>query len=462
MINNKNKIFMVLIIVSALCVGALVLSPLATDAEGCNNEVTEKPLDTINLGFIGYYVWGDNVLSTSIYWQCLKEGDTIDWVAVDWAYSDWVANGGLESDRTLWQTSGYTSFTFEDYAALGCEDFTQGQLEGYYQEYYVDPGYIVVTPVTTDVEVTLCFDAWLDGVWWTGLNYYETHQLGTLITPNWDRIYEEYATQANVTPGWMDENRVVGWQSSGIVSVYLTGAYPSIELTENLFDQLMLSGDTLLITLRPDVMAEQKNIDYEFDVTVFHRDTGTGAYLVYPGVGEKFSNTDKDYVEWLNNVDGFTFLNLYLAALRTNDPADMATVDGYVCISAEKNDISDRSFDLEQLGSGENITALVTPNSGGHYAITFWYSAKSSDDGTGGDTGGTGETQTPVFEVSIFKPQTGSVNYVYVNGVKVGEMKVETKKFSVDGYDIIIKLNDRGKGNNTWIFDFTWDTVKRS
>jgi len=99
----------------------------------------------VNLGFIGYYVYDGKVMSTSIHWQLLEEeGDMIDWVAVDAAYAEWVAQGGLVPDReTGWLTSGYASFTFEDNAALGFGDFNIGQLEDYYKAYYVDPGYVL-------------------------------------------------------------------------------------------------------------------------------------------------------------------------------------------------------------------------------------------------------------------------------------------------------------------------------
>jgi len=99
----------------------------------------------INLGFIGYYVHSGIVMSTSIHWQNLeKEGDMINWNAVDAAYDAWVAQGGLAPKRDLWQTSGYASFTFADYAALGYGDFSISQIESYYLAYYVDPGYVLV------------------------------------------------------------------------------------------------------------------------------------------------------------------------------------------------------------------------------------------------------------------------------------------------------------------------------
>ncbi|MCL2435480.1 MAG: hypothetical protein FWD09_04995 [Lentimicrobiaceae bacterium] len=100
----------------------------------------------VNLGFIGYYLYDGIVMSTSIHWQYLnEEGDCINWVAVDAAYDDWVAQGGLEPDRSSWQTSGYASYTFEDYAEKCYGDFATGQIEGYYYAYYVDPGYVMTT-----------------------------------------------------------------------------------------------------------------------------------------------------------------------------------------------------------------------------------------------------------------------------------------------------------------------------
>ena len=114
----------------------------------------------VNLGFVGYYLYDGKVLNTSFYWQTLKEGDNIDWDAVDAAYADWVAKGGLEPDRTLWKTSGYATFTFEDYAQIGFDDFNIGQLENYYKSYYVSPGYklpaedekVVVVGVSVDCD----------------------------------------------------------------------------------------------------------------------------------------------------------------------------------------------------------------------------------------------------------------------------------------------------------------------
>jgi hypothetical protein len=219
-------------------------------------EAVDAPI-VVHLGFIGYYLHSGQVMSTSIHWQNLEEGDCIDWDAVDVAYAEWVDQGGLEPDRTLWQTSGYASYTFGDYEQKCFGDFATGQIEGYYLSYYVDPGYV-------------------------------------------------------------------------------------------------------------------KNI--EFTVTVYHRAIHDGHFLYTNGEGETFSNTDEAYIEWLNNVDGFTFLNLYLACERINDPASCSSVEGYICSYVAKNNPGDVSFHLAQEGIGGNyIEALVTPVANGHYELTFWY-----------------------------------------------------------------------------------------
>ena len=104
------------------------------------------------VGFIGYYMFGDAVLSTSFYWQTLNEGDLIDWVAVDAAYADWVARGGLMHGLVC-VTSGSASFAFDYGAVVGYDDFTTpGQLESYYLQYYVDSGYVL--PAVKVVSVT--------------------------------------------------------------------------------------------------------------------------------------------------------------------------------------------------------------------------------------------------------------------------------------------------------------------
>ena len=98
----------------------------------------------VNLGFIGYYMNNDKVLSTSFYWQNLEEGQCVDWNAVDAAYAEWIAKGGLEPNRENgWKTSGYAPLYFDDYESI-CQDFfTPAQLESYYLSYYVNPGYVI-------------------------------------------------------------------------------------------------------------------------------------------------------------------------------------------------------------------------------------------------------------------------------------------------------------------------------
>ena len=95
----------------------------------------------VRIGFIGYYLFEGNVLSTSPFWMPLEPGQCFDWDFVDAEYAKWMEQGGLEPDRSVWQTSGYASFTFEDGAGLCHGDFNVGQLEDYYKAYFVDPGY---------------------------------------------------------------------------------------------------------------------------------------------------------------------------------------------------------------------------------------------------------------------------------------------------------------------------------
>ena len=118
----------------------------------------------------------------------------------------------------------------------------------------------------------------------------------------------------------------------------------------------------------------------DFNITVFHRVAETGAYLVYPGVGENFASDDEAYVEWLNEVTGFEFLNLYLAAIRNNDPASLSSVEGYVCCGVEKTGGDLANFILTKNGDGEDITALINAVNSGHYEITFWYNPEEVEE----------------------------------------------------------------------------------
>ncbi|MCL2037511.1 hypothetical protein FWG95_00655 [Candidatus Saccharibacteria bacterium] len=131
-------------------------------------EYKEKVVESVpvNLGFIGCYEFEGKALTTSFYWQNLaKPGDKIDWAAVDAAYQKWVDDGGLAPSRVTWQTSGGSSFTFDDYANIGYGDFTAGQIESYYGAYYVDPGCGVVASYDRyQAYVEIWNDLWTDKV----------------------------------------------------------------------------------------------------------------------------------------------------------------------------------------------------------------------------------------------------------------------------------------------------------
>jgi uncharacterized repeat protein (TIGR02543 family) len=65
------------------------------------------------------------------------------------------------------------------------------------------------------------------------------------------------------------------------------------------------------------------------------------------------------------------------------------------------------------------------------------------------------------IEIAIFKPQTGADNHVYANGVYIGTIRVETKTFTLADTQVInITLDNRGQGNNTWIYNFTWELAE--
>lgn len=111
----------------------------------------------VRLGFIGYYFHSSRCeslgpMSTSIHWQTLNEGDTIDWAAVEAAYADWVAKGGLVPDTAAgWRSSGFAPISFDDGAAIGYGDFAFPQLEGFYRAYFVTPGFLLPVYVCSDI-----------------------------------------------------------------------------------------------------------------------------------------------------------------------------------------------------------------------------------------------------------------------------------------------------------------------
>ena len=173
-----------------------------------------RPVDPdpiVNLGFIGYYVNDGKVMSTSIHWQYLeKEGDMIDWDAVDAAYADWIAQGGLAPNRVNgWLSSGFASFNFEDYAALGYGDFTIKQIEGYYNAYYVDPGYILPSdPIVIDLGFIGYYVN--NGKVLSTSFYWQKLQEGDMI--DWDAVDAAYAGW--VAQGGLEPKRDQ-WKTSG-------------------------------------------------------------------------------------------------------------------------------------------------------------------------------------------------------------------------------------------------------
>jgi hypothetical protein len=134
--------------------GVLPQVPGENSVYGCDcDEVSPNDDLQIRLGFIGWYIHEsrpDSPMQTSFYWQTLNAGDMIDWVAVDAAYEGWIAIGGLAPLREQWQTSGFASFTFADYAKIGHADFTTGQLESHYLSFFVCPGYVSISNDTEE------------------------------------------------------------------------------------------------------------------------------------------------------------------------------------------------------------------------------------------------------------------------------------------------------------------------
>ena len=120
--------------------------------------VTVDPI-TVNLGFIGHYLFDGKVMTTSFHWQELKEGDCIDWEAVDAAWAEWTKEGsnGLDKDESNgWRTSGFAPIFFDRPDENGngglCHgDLSFPQLEGFYRAYFVSTGYVL--PNTGPVEI---------------------------------------------------------------------------------------------------------------------------------------------------------------------------------------------------------------------------------------------------------------------------------------------------------------------
>lgn len=294
------------------------------------------------------------------------------------------------------------------------------------------------------------------------------HLLGAIDADNLDAINWDAVKAGTSAIKGIDNARTIvddiianyqGYGGDGTIVdvVYMISADPNEDVHTGQPQLVPVYGGEVSITNKP-------RESFTFDVTVYHRIVETGEYLVYPGVGEKFSNTDETYIEWLNDVNGFTFLNLYLAATRNNDPAAMESVKGYVCDHVTKNDPSDESFKLTPNGAGEQITALITPQAEGHYVITFWYEAESNDDGI---------IPTEVIYHSATKSglslsmQDGNnkgtldveINgMTYVIGSKAEPVKAQQgwiSTFNVDGFRVTVKAS----GNSNKIVEVVVDAT---
>ena len=188
------------------------------------------------IGFIGYYVYDGVVMSTSIHWQTLYQpGECIDWDAVEAAYADWVARGGLVKLEDGWQTSGWDSRWIKPYPEgdVCYGDLGEGQVEAYYKKIYLDPGY-EMPPAPYDIG----FIGWYinDGKIMQTSFYWQT-LAKPLDCIEWDAVYaayEEWIAKGGLPyPGR-------GWLTSGSIGTFTVGPDdPSFcyeDVTENLIE----------------------------------------------------------------------------------------------------------------------------------------------------------------------------------------------------------------------------------
>ena len=423
---------MAMLLASALVVGAVVVATVSSDASNSVGKAQPKVWDgckvapevpeevTVALGFIGYYVNDGNVISTSPFWLYLKEGESINWDEVDAGYADWMSKGGLAPDRSTWQTSGFGSYTFSDYADIGFGDFDIDQLEGYYCQFYVDPGYIYYAPISLGFIGYYIYD----GKVMSTSPFWLTLEAGDLI--DWDAVDAGYADW--MAKGGLEPDRTL-WQTSGYASFAFTDYAP-----------LGYS----------DFTGGQLESYYQ----AFYVDPG---YINYAPVNLGFIG------HYLNNGNVLS-TSFYWQTLGAGDFIDWDAVDAaYADWVAKGGLVPDRS---QWKTSGPatfyfDDYALIGYNdfTGGQletYYGQFFVAPKYFDPAAGDDD----DDDTPCFDIGIYKLKTGQYNEVFIDGNSVGFMKVETAAFEYGGYNIIITLNDRGKGNDTWIYDFTYEVVK--
>lgn len=79
--------------------------------------------------------------------------------------------------------------------------------------------------------------------------YWENLEEGGKELVDWDAVYAAYADDQFLVPNWFDEERVLGWQSSGAFSKTFEGARPEISIND--FTEGMIEGYYLSFYLEP-------------------------------------------------------------------------------------------------------------------------------------------------------------------------------------------------------------------
>ena len=425
--SNKNMLMIAMLVVAALFIGGIAVSSATTDAargdhhKECGDTepiVTEASDQSISVGFVGYYYYSDGsgIGNYSFYWQTIPEGGFLDWAAVDAAYAGWVAGGGLAPDGTVWQTSGPAPFTFGWNDSVSYSQFTADQFDSYDSGYYVDPGYAI------SVGFIAYYENGNGGVSTTSIGWQDIRPGSTI---NWDAVDAAYDA----------------WVAEG-------GLAPQKDLCHT-------SG------YAPLTFEWNAPIGFS-DFSLAQQEGYYKSFYIDPGYIAPAAPINVGFIGYYVNDGNIISTSFYWQVIQPGDTIDWAAVDAAYADWVARG------------GLAPDGTLWQTS---GYASFTFgWYDPISYSQFTGGqlesyygafyvDPGyiapaPVSTDQPPVFEIAIFKPKTGSTNDVFVNGVNVGSMKVESKTFVVDGYNIIIKLNNRGSGNDTWIYDFTYEIVK--
>ncbi|MCL2509677.1 MAG: hypothetical protein FWF07_01175 [Methanomassiliicoccaceae archaeon] len=423
--SNKNMIMIAMLVVAALFIGGIAVSSATTDAargdhhKECGDTepiVTEASDQSISVGFVGHFIgdyYGEKYIGTDIaFWLVLGPGDLLNWDDIEAGYAAW---NGLAIDGTSWQTSGPASFTFGWNDPIGYSDFTAGQYDSYDGGYYVDPGYAI------NVGFIAYYDH--DGtVMSTSIGWQELRSGDNIDWAAASNVYDSYVAQGYLAP----DGTVC--QTSGYAP--LTFAWgDQIGFSDFTIGQLEYAYNSFYID--PGYIAPAPAIEVGF-IGYYVNDGKVMSTSIFwqeilPGGSIDWAAVDAEYADYVALG--------YLAPLK-----DTCVTSGAASLSFTWGDA---------IGYSDFTSGQLETYYGAFYVDPgFIAPAPVSTD------------QPPAFEIAIFKPKTGSTNDVFVNGVNVGSMKVESKTFVVDGYNIIIKLNNRGSGNDTWIYDFTYEIVK--